>query len=130
MATEHDLHGGTAGVVDTAFYDAVQAFAARHGAPQGVRDALAFARALAGWDFAAAAHAADALLPAAAAGDSWLNVDELRDGAVVAKLRTGDVAGARRYFTALAKRSDRSPGNLRTRLLWAYIRAAEAERRG
>jgi hypothetical protein len=130
MLAEHDLHGGTAGVVDTSFYRDVQAFAATHGAPQPVRDALAFARALAGWDFAAAARLADALLPAAAAGNSWLNVDELRDGAVVAKLRTGDVAGARRYFTALASRTERTPTNLRTRLLAAYLRAAATERRG
>jgi predicted membrane-bound spermidine synthase len=130
LAVERDLHGGTAGVVDTAFYDATQAYAARHGAPHGVRDALAFQRALAAWDWRAASRLADSLLAEASAGRSWMDVDDLRDGAVVAKLRAGDVAGARRSFDALLGKGERRVGNLRLRLLDSYIREAEGERRG
>ncbi|HEU4566274.1 MAG TPA: fused MFS/spermidine synthase [Gemmatimonadaceae bacterium] len=130
LTTERDIHGGTAGVADGAFYDAVQGFAARHGAPPEVRDALAFWRALAEWDFPAAARLADALVPAAQGRLPWIAPDDLRDGAVVARLRTGDIAGARRIFTELAPRSERAATNLRTRLLEAYIRAAELERGG
>ncbi|MEJ7809474.1 MAG: fused MFS/spermidine synthase [Gemmatimonadaceae bacterium] len=126
VTTEHDLHGGTAGVADEEFYRAVRDFADRHAAPHGVRDAIAFLHGLATWDFAEASSAADGLLEPARDGTSWIaDVDELRDGAVVAKLRTGDVAGARRYFAALAGQSQRRRTDLRVSLLQAYLRAAE-----
>jgi hypothetical protein len=130
MAAERDLHGGTAGVVDTAFYDAAQRFAARHRAPAGLRHALAFARASAGWEWTAAAALGDSLLDDAVAGRGWLPPDDLRDNAVVARLRIGDPAGARRVFDALAPRSDRPGTSLRTRLLEAYIRRAASAARG
>ncbi len=125
VEVEHAIHGGTAGVVDEEFYHEVTAFAERLSAPQGVRDALSFMRATGEWNFAAASRAADALLPAAIKGESYLDVDEIRDGAVVAKLRLGDPDGARRYFISLAKRSGRSPDHLRNRVLVAYMSATQ-----
>jgi antitoxin (DNA-binding transcriptional repressor) of toxin-antitoxin stability system len=55
------------------------------------------------------------------AGQSWVPVEILRDGAVVAKLVTGDTAGARRYFSALATQSTLQANDLRTRLLNALV---------
>jgi predicted membrane-bound spermidine synthase len=130
MAAETERHAGTAGVVDTAFFDAVQRFAERNAAPRDVRESLAFVRAAAGWSWADAARLADVLADSAARGRSPLDPDVIRDNGVVAKLRVGDPAGARRLFTRLAPRSERKPGDFRTRLLDAYIRAAERERRG
>lgn len=121
VEVEHAIHGGTAGVVDAEFYHEVTAFAERLNAPQGVKNALSFMRAAGEWDFAEASRAADALLPAAIKGESYLDVDELRDGAVVAKLRLGDADSARRYFISLARRSARSPDHLRNRVLVAYM---------
>ena len=62
-----------------------------------------------------------ALLAAAAKGDQWLDAEMLRDGAVIAKLRAGDRAGARDAFVSLAKISPRGDADLRTRLLFSYI---------
>src|SRR5439155_23435198 len=83
--------------------------------------AIDFLHGLAAWDFAEASRAADALLDAARGGDLWLNADMLRDGTVLARLATHDRTGARSAFEALMSKSDRSPTDLRTRLLWAYI---------
>ncbi|MBC7789887.1 MAG: fused MFS/spermidine synthase [Anaerolineae bacterium] len=124
VEVEHAIHGGTAGVIDADFYREVTTFAERLGAPPGVKDALRFMRATGEWDFAAASSAADALLPAAMKGESYMDVDDLRDGAVVAKLRMGDPVAARRYFISLARRSGRSPDHLRNRVLVAYMSAA------
>ena len=124
---ERDLHGGTAGVADESFYAALRAFAERHGAPRGVRDAIAFEYGLATHDFAAASRAADALLKSATEGKSWISADELRDGAVVAKLRTGNPEGARAAFTTLARLGARAPSDMRAMLLNAYLIRAERE---
>jgi hypothetical protein len=102
----------------------VNAFIDRLAAPAGVRAAVAFTHALAVWDWPAASSAADSLLQPALDGRSWIPVDDLRDGAVVAKLRMGDAPGARRYFDALARRSERGASDFRVRLLDAYLRAA------
>ena len=58
----------------------------------------------------------------------WILPDELRDGTVMAKLHLGDAAGARRDFETLARFSGRKPGDLRSRLLNAYIRTIEGRR--
>ena len=123
-----DLDGGTAGVADEAFYAQARAYAERHGAPAGAREAIAFKHAMAGWNFAEAARAADRLAELQGKQQGWLNADELRDGAVIAKLHLGDVAGARRTMEALAKTSRRGPGDLRTLLLTAYVERAEQQR--
>ena len=51
----------------------------------------------------------------------WLDPDILRDGAVMAKLATGDRRAAREAFKLLISRSSRTNTDLRTRLLYAYI---------
>ena len=43
------------------------------------------------------------------------------------RLRLGDVEGARRAATALAARSTRGAGDLRSSLIEAYVRTAELE---
>jgi spermidine synthase len=121
LTIEAMLHAGTAGVADEDFYFALRHYVARYGAPIGICHAVRFAEGLARWDFAAAAQAADSLLQDALAGQSWVPVEILRDGAVVAKLVTGDTAGARRYFSALATQSTLQANDLRTRLLNALV---------
>jgi predicted membrane-bound spermidine synthase len=129
LQVDADIHGGTAGVADEIFYYDARQFAERQSAPQEVLAALAFLRSLSVWDWAAASLAADRLLPAAQRGRSWVPVDLLRDGAVVAKLRTGDVSGAKRAFTSLVEYSARETGDFRSSLLWAYIWNAEQGRK-
>lgn len=125
LIIEAALHTGTTGVVDETFYSALHRYFETYTPPAEVCDALLFTEGLGRWDFATASAAADRLLQPAQQGQSWVPVDQLRDGAVVAKLLVGDVAGARNYFQALAKRTERSPHDLRSGLLAAYVLYAE-----
>lgn len=118
---EQGLHGGMAGVADSAFYASLRRYLAKTNPPVQARASIDFLHGLAAWDFAEASRAADPLLAATAAGDLWLDADVLRDGAVMAKLATGDRRGAREAFKLLISRSSRSTTDLRTRLLYAYI---------
>jgi hypothetical protein len=120
--------GGTAGVADDAFYADVQRTLDRFRAPSAARDVVAFRRDLAAWKFSAAADAADRLLPVAMGEHRWITADELRDGAVFAKLNSGDVRGARQVLDTLAQFSVRKPNDLRSRLLAAYVTSAEIQR--
>ena len=114
-------HGGMAGVIDTAYFRRVYAFMSRHRAPAEARASVDFLEAILGWDYAAAAVAADPLIRAAVRGDNWLDPDLLRDGAVMAMLQVGDRSAARDAFRALAQRSSRSANDLRSQLLLAYL---------
>jgi hypothetical protein len=121
-------NGGTAGVADDAFYADVTRAMDRFGAPAQVRDVVAFRRDLAAWRFTDAAAAADRLLPVALREHRWITADELRDGAVFAKLNSGDLMGARQVLDTLAPFSVRKAGDLRSRLLTAYVNSAELQR--
>ena len=123
VVVERELHGPAAGVADERFYQALHQYLARVKAPDMVVTSARFMHALAAWDFPSAALAADRLLAAPTAGVGWLPPDMLRDGAVVAKLRMGDVPGARRVFDRLTFAGNRE---LWPRILEAYLVAAEA----
>jgi hypothetical protein len=110
-----------AGVGDTTFFNEVQRFADTHGAPAPARAAVAFLKGIATWDYRAASDAADVLLELAAKGDFWMDPDILRDGAVMARLRIGDLAGAREVFRRTAVWATRDVSDLRTQLLYAYV---------
>ena len=126
---EGDLHGGSAGVADSAFYRQVYAYVARAKAPADARASVDFLHALAVWDFAAAAKASAPLIAAAERGDLWLAPDLLRDGAVTAQLMQGNAPAARDVFVALAPYSQRAPSDLRTMVLEALIRERLAGRK-
>jgi hypothetical protein len=127
VAAEHELHAGTAGVADSAFYAEIRAYALRHDAPAGVRHAIDFAQGIAAWDFATAARAAEALLPAAMERRTWYDVSSLRTGAVLANLRLGRPAEARRFMVEFGKIGANPPADIRTMLLNAYLLQAERE---
>jgi hypothetical protein len=118
---EESVHGGMAGTADEAFYASLYSYLDRAHAPPHAHAAIDFLHGLAAWDYAQAARAADPLLADAEKGEFWLEPDELRDGAVIAKLEVGDRAGARVAFRGLISRSARSITDLRTRLLYSYI---------
>lgn len=129
LAVATALHSGTAGVADERFYRSASAYLERHAAPDRVRYALAFMEGLATWDFSAASDAADYLYDDTTTGRYLLPVDLLRDGAVVAKLMVGDIAGARQMFVDLAPQSRRGTHDIRSQLLSAYLaHAAPAPR--
>jgi predicted membrane-bound spermidine synthase len=117
--------GANAGVADTALYSAARSYMDRNLAPAEARAGVAFLHGLASRDFVEAGTAAGPLIAAEVRGDRWLDPDLLRDGAVVARLRTGDLKGARAVHDTLEPRSARSPNDLRRQLLDAWMSAAE-----
>ena len=123
VVVERELHGPAAGVADERFYAALHQYLAGARAPEVVLASAEFMHALAAWDFVRASAAADRLLADPTVGTGWLPPDMLRDGAVVAKLRVGDVPGARRVFDRLTYVATTE---LWPRILEAYLTAAEA----
>ena len=113
----------------TVVYATTMRFIDRHQGPGTARDVVSFRHGIAAWDFAQAAKAADRLLPVIRRERRWISGDELRDGGVMAKLQIGDVAGARQMYDSLASLSTRPVGDLRSRLLAAYVETAEGQRR-
>jgi hypothetical protein len=128
LAVEKDLDGGTAGVVDEDYFRSVNGYMAAQHAPAGARQAFAFVRAFSLQDFRAASALADSLNPGES-GTSWLPLDDLRDAGTVAKIRTGDVPGARTYWKELGKRGTRGDNQVRSLLIVAYMIAADKAQR-
>jgi hypothetical protein len=118
--------GGSIGVPDTTLFAAVSRYLARQTPPAEARAAVAFLHGLAALDHAETARAAEPLLAAARRGDDWLPADLVRDGAVVARLRTGDVRGAHAAMMAMLPRSGQTDRDVRPLLLAAWL--ADAER--
>jgi len=118
---EARVAGGTSGVADQAFYADARRYLDRFKAPAGVRDAVEFRRALAAWDFSAAAEAGERLSQAALQKTSWIPPDEVMDGLVMARIKSGDPAGADRALRALAPLSRQAPESLRLLLLTSYV---------
>ena len=113
--------GGSAGIADTAFYGRVHRFLSRHPAPAEAKASIDFLHGLASWDFVEASNASRTLLAAASHGDHWVPPDLLREGSVVALMRTGDLRTARDAYVMLAPASGRSPNDVRPQLLGAWI---------
>jgi hypothetical protein len=125
---EETRAGGSIGVPDTALFAAVSRYLARQSPPAEARAAVAFLHGLAALDHVETARAAEPLLAAARRGDDWLPPDLVRDGAVVARLRTGDVRGARAAMATMLPRSAQTNLDVRPLLLAAWL--VDAEHRG
>jgi predicted membrane-bound spermidine synthase len=121
-----DLHWGTTGWTDTTFYRHVRSFTDRAEAPPEARAVVDFHEAIATFDWARAARAADVLVGPVAAGAGWIFPATLLDGAVLAYLRTGRTPAARYAFDVLTPPTGRAPSHLRNRILDALISTAEA----
>ena len=120
--------GGAVGVVDTAFYASVRGYLQRQRAPAEVSAAVDFLHGLASWQFDETSRAAAVLLPEAQRGASWLSPDLLREGTVVARLRLGDVRGARVALDQMKGLTARPFGDVRTELIAAWVERAEEQR--
>lgn len=115
-------HGGTAGWVDSTFFDEAAAFATRHGAPAEVSAVIAFRRAVQAWDDAAVLAAAAVLIDEETRTRDWIAGDELRDGALVAALRLGRPELVAEWDRLTMRRSQRPANDLRSRLLAGWVR--------
>jgi hypothetical protein len=103
------LHGGSSGVADEDFYGRVYRYLDAAHAPSDARAAVDFTHGLAAWNFTQASQAADTLITEFLRDSlPWIDFNELRDGAVVARMKLGDLEGARRAFKALAPETEQS----------------------
>jgi hypothetical protein len=121
--------GGASGVADSAYFARVDAYMTAQKAPTEARAVVGFLHGLASWNFVEAWRASEVLVPLAVKGDHWMPADELREGAVVARLALGDVVGARRVWKAMAGVSVRDVNDVRPQLLDAWITARETAQR-
>jgi hypothetical protein len=120
---ERDLHAGTAGWVDEAFYRQTRAYMERFDAPETVRDVVAFRHGLAAWNFEEAAVALERLRAAEAHTRGFIDVEELFEGGITALLLRGDADGAGRLMESLGGRRGMR-GDLPARLLESYLSRA------
>ncbi len=124
MTLDHALHGVTAGVVDTTFYNAVFRTVERYDAPEPVRDAVDFLYGTAAWDFERVPGPAARIIARLQVGRPWINPGILLDGTVTALLALDRPEAALEALETLAPYTYRGDGDLRLVLLRAHIRAA------
>lgn len=125
LATDEEVHAGTAGVAFEPFYREVYTAMERHGAPTDIRRSVEFLHAITRWEWGTAVGHADGLIESAAQGADLLPVDILIAGAVVARLHTGDTPGARRDHDRLMPLSRRPLTDVNRHLLNAWIEQYE-----
>jgi hypothetical protein len=126
VAVENDLHAGTMGEVDRAWYGAVERYMVAEQAPADGISALRMLRAAMSYDWTTAARETEVLIDARNKGRHWLPPALFLDAAVTSRLKVGDFNGARVLFARLSTSSDRNANDVRTRLLDAHVAAAEA----
>jgi predicted membrane-bound spermidine synthase len=126
LEVEKDLHAGTSGVVDSAFYAELERYMMRWQAPEAARSAWRFMRAVSTYDWRAATAEVPAQLKARVAGHTWLDVDVLRSAGVLALVRVGDRKSARKMFDALESYSALEKDDLRSQLLQALVARRKA----
>jgi hypothetical protein len=126
LAVEDDLHAGTMGEVDRAWYDGVERYMVAQRAPADGISALRLLRAASAYDWTTAARETQTQIDARNRGRIWLPPDVFLDVAVVSRLKVGDFNGARILFARLSSAADRSTHDVRTRLLDAHVARAEA----
>lgn len=126
LQVERDRHQGTMGVVDGVWYARVERYLERQRAPEGMRSAWRFLRAAVSYDWPAAAAEVRTQIAERDRGRAWLPPALLLDAAVLARLCTGDLAGAQAAFARLSDAAGRAPDDVRTRMLEAFTDASAA----
>lgn len=118
VTVDADIHGGTAGTVDTAFFQRVRGYAERTGAPAEARASIEFLYSIGAWDWPRAAVASRTLM---ASSDTvpWVPNTLLRNGAAVAYIMMRDTTGAKDVLRTFAKRTFED--RFRDRLLATYL---------
>jgi spermidine synthase len=125
MQVERDRHQGTMGIVDSVFYRDVERYMNAQNAPEEAKAALRFARAAFTYNWAGASREVPALIIARANGRSWLTAPFFVDAGTLARLRSGDVAGARQFFDRFRPSTGRSREDLRVQLIESMLLEAE-----
>lgn len=123
VKADEDIHGGTAGVVDSAFFRQARSYAARAGAPAEARAAIDFLEGIGSWNWPQAAVASGILIDSADDRE-WIPHVLLRNGATVAYTILADTAGAKAVLRTFAKRTFED--RFRERLLASYLVYADS----
>ncbi len=126
LQVERDRHQGTMGMVDRAWYARVERYLDNQRAPEGMRSAWRFLRAAVTYDWPTAAAEVRTQIAERDRGRAWLPPALLLDAAVLARLCTGDLAGAQAAFARLSDAAGRAPDDVRTRMLEAFTDASVA----
>ena len=120
FAVEENLHAGSAGYADEAFYANVRAYLARAQAPAEARNAVEFMHSLATWSWAEVDRAGEPLVAVLETQKTaWAPTQLLREGLAVSRLLQGDKPGVSRVFHRLAPFSDGS-ASFRDRVIAAH----------
>jgi hypothetical protein len=125
MQVERDRHQGTMGVVDSAFYRDIERYMNAQQAPDEAKSAWRFARAAFTYNWRDASREVAPLIVARAAGRSWIATPLFVEAGTLARLRSGDVSGARQFFDRFRGVAGRGPTDLRIQLLDAMLQEAE-----
>ena len=126
LAVEQDRHLGTMGRVDSAWYAEIERYMTRTGAPADGIAAVRFLRAAVTYEWPAAAHEVPTLLVAWNGGKRWLPAGLFLQAATLARLRTGDVAGAREVLGVIWPATGWEGDDLRVRMLQGVIATTAA----
>jgi spermidine synthase len=118
VEVDGDIHSGTAGVVDSAFFRQVRAYAARAGAPAEARAGIDFLEGIGAWNWPLAATASKTLIDSEDP-DEWIPDVLLRNGATVAYTILRDTTGAKEVLRTFAKRTYED--RFRERLLASFL---------
>jgi len=118
LDVDADIHGGTAGVVDSAFFGRLRDFTTRTRAPVEARAALDFLDGIGSWNWPLAAVASKSLM---SSPDSlgWIPDPLLRNGAAVSYIMLRDTAGAADVLRRFARRTNAD--QFRDRLIASYL---------
>ncbi|MGH7678422.1 MAG: fused MFS/spermidine synthase [Gemmatimonadaceae bacterium] len=115
---DEDLHSGTAGVVDSGFFQRMRDFAARNGAPVEARAGVEFLEGIGSWNWPKAAVASQTLLASTDTVD-WIPELLLRNGAAVSYTLLGDTTGAKKVLQTFARRT--AEDYFRERMIASYL---------
>jgi hypothetical protein len=118
VQVDADLHSGTAGVVDSAFFARAREFISRTAAPAEARAGIDFLHGIGAWNWPETAVAAKALMTSADP-ESWIPDPLLRNGAAVSYIMLRDTAGAANVLRHFAKRTNED--RFRERLIKSFL---------
>ena len=118
VAVDADIHSGTAGVIDSAFFTRLRSFATRAGAPNEARAGLDFLEGIGAWNWPKAVVAAETLM-ASTDSDEWIPDVLLRNGAAVGYIMLNDTTGSKKVLQEFAKRT--TDDFFRERMIASYL---------
>ena len=118
LASDAELHGGTAGVADSTFFASLRRFAAAAGAPTEARASVDFLHGIGTWNWPEVVAATN-VLEASKDSIGWLPDVLLRNGSVVALIKLRNYEGARNSLREFALRTNED--KFRERILSSYL---------